>query len=178
METDMNKKLVNRVCTINDAIGEDGTGSFETDFLSKTEATAFMLEDLSLGGGLVGFKASYMGKDPPRFWRSPLTFVRRGSGAPTLPYGCHPPLLPPWQSGNSSLRYKYTGALKNLLSWTDGCPSFYRLQCDVMFNVAEAVTLYLFPAGLVNDKDFALIEVMADQGEAGLRQSGIGHGNF
>lgn len=174
----MNKKLVNRVCTINDAIGEDTNGSFENDFLSKTETTAFMLEELPLGGGLVGFKAIYVGKDPPLFWQSPITFVRRGSGNPKLPDGSDMPLLPRWQSGVPSLRQKYIDALNNLRSWDDAHPSYYRLEGDVMFAGAEAVTLYLFPAGVVNDRDFVLIEVTADQDDAGLRQSGIGHGNF
>jgi hypothetical protein len=178
METDMNEKLVNRVCTINDAVGEDAYGSFDTDFRSKTETTAFMLEDMSFGGGLVGFKACYVGKNPPRFWRSPICFVRRGSAAPKLPDGSHPPLLPPWVPGDTWLRQQYVSALNNLLSWADEHPSFYRFEGDVMFEVAEAVTLYLFPAGMVNDKDFALIRVMADQDGVGLRQSGIGHGNF
>jgi hypothetical protein len=179
----MNNNFVNRICTINDAVGENRDGAFERDFLSTTEPTTFVLEDLSLGGGLVGFTAHYVGKNPPAFWTSPITFVGRGSAPPSLSPGSEKPLLPPWQAAQGGaappLRQTYADALKDLLSWTNVHPSFAHLQGEVVVDgETEAVNLYLFPAGVINDKDFVLIEVKADEEEVNARQSGVGHGNF
>lgn len=182
--------ITNRICTVNDAVGDDGTGVFATVFLGVGEATTFALSPVSAGN----FQATYQGENPPLFWGDPVThvvnpiaLVSSGSTDPTLAPGSTTPLLPKWQSvapgpdSNPPLRMQYYLALENLLSWIDANPSFYRLSGTVMVNGSpESIALYFFAAGCVNDRDFVLIRVIKNPttGEAQTHESGIAHGNF
>ena len=175
--------ITNRVCTINDAVdtGQNQGQTFDNVFSPAGRPTSFVLSARSSNGTFPEFQATYVGDDPPPFWCRPINLVSRGNKGPTLAPDTSPQLLPPWQnaSGTFPLRQQYLDALGTLLSWADGHPSFLRLEGDVLINDrVESIVLYFFAAGVVNDRDFVLVEVLSDQDETSARESGIAHGNF
>lgn len=177
--------IINRTCTVNDAVGDDGTSDLYDKFMADGELTTFILTGPTSSSGGTQYQACYTGQKPPEFWTHPITLTCSGSVAPTLPPGIAPPMLKyPWQTVPAGQtppeESDYTAACEKLRGWIEKNPSFFRLQGTVPIgDTLEPIVLCFFPAGVVNDKDFVLFIVDdVNAGGAEIRESGIAHGTF